>query len=302
MKVRIPVIAALLLCAACYREAPIVPTDAVDEPLFAFPQGNESYDRTLQTIQEDYGTYVIYKDIPNYLLNRAWVNVYLNSYIVADPVPDALVPWYIDFIKENVFDYVDPAAFGKFLPKYVFLVSNMHMILDGESKPHIPAKVDGIDFWAVSFQTTAAGALDRPDVHKTRSLMMYKLLQNMVDAGAVEIPASFKEGIDYETQVYDDINNPTLTSPYHYKSRGFVRYVDPSFDYHSPLTATFFSIAQTYNGDFLMFLREILYYTTAEFIADYGSYPLVMRRYNIVLDVFKQMGIDLKAITDGTKL
>lgn len=296
-------LAAAIAFSSCYTEAPLVPSDVVDEILFDFPQGNRDYDREIQQLQEQYGTYVIYKDIDRKLLNRAWVNVYINSYIKSDPVPEGLVQWYVDFVKGNVFRYFDPERFAVYMPKYLFLVSNMHMVLDGVDKKHMPAKTDGVDFWAVSFQTTESGALSNPDERLTRIMLAYSVLEKIVNEGRIEIPSGFYEGIDYTTTVYDDINNPDkLSSKYHYKTRGFVKYVDPSFEYNSPMTATFFSVAGSHNGDVLIYLREMLYETTAAFQSEYGAFPLVMRRYGIMLDAFRKIGIDIAAIADGTQI
>lgn len=287
-----------LAASSCYREAPIVPSDMAEKLYFEFPQGNASWDREIQQIQEQYGTYIIYKDIPMSMLNRAWVNVYIGSYIEAEPVPEALVPWYVDFVKRGVFRYFDSDRFAQYFPRYFFLVSNMHMVLDGAVKGHMPTKVDGVDFWALSFQTTEAGSLYLPDERLARISFAYRLVENMLKAGQIDIPAKFYEGVDYSEIVYDDINNhDKLNSKYHYQTRGFVKYVQPSFEYDSPLTNI--QLAAASNEDFLMYVRKILYSPTSEFLAENGSYPLVMRRYNIVLDLFRSLGIDLAGISDG---
>ena len=288
----------VLLAASCYKEAPIVPSDLADKLYFEFPQGNASHDRDIQQLQEQYGVYIIYKDIPVSMLNRAWVNVYIGSYIDADPVPQALVPWYVDFVKRGVFKYFDADKFAPYFPRYFFLVSNMHMVLDGVAKGHMATKVDGVDFWALSFQTTETGSLYLPDEHLARICFAYRLVENLLQAGQIEIPSKFYDGIDYNEIVYDDINNPNkLSSKYHYQTRGFVKYVQPGFEYDSPLTSI--KLAAAKNEDFLMYVRKILYSPTAEFVAENGSYPLVMQRYNIVLELFNGLGINLADISDG---
>lgn len=287
-----------LLAVSCYKEAPIKPTDVVDKLLFDFPQGSSEVDRRIQAIQEKYDTYLIYKDIPNSVLNRAWVNVYINSFIEAQPVPADLVGWYVDFVQEQLLDYFDAEKFKTYFPRYLFLVTNMHRVIDGQVKPHMPAKTDGVDFWALSFRTTESGALYLPEEKLARITLAYQLICNMLQGGLIEIPITFYDGIDYNTMIYDDVNNQDkLHSAYHYQTRGFVKYVQPSFEYESPLTNI--KLAAATNEDFLMYVRKILYSTTAEFTAENGSYALVMRRYNTVLDVFKGLGIDLAAISDG---
>lgn len=287
-----------LFAVSCYKEAPIQPTDVVDKLLFDFPQGSSEVDRQIQAIQEKYDTYLIYKDIPNSVLNRAWVNVYINSFIEAQPVPEALVPWYVDFVQKNILDYFEPSKFKTFLPRYLFLVCNMHRVIDGQVKPHMPAKTDGVDFWALSFQTTEAGALYLPDEKLARISLAYQMICNMLQGGIIEIPSTFYDGIDYSTMIYDDLNNPDkIHSPYHYQARGFVKYVQPSFEYESPITNI--KLVAATNEDFLMYVRKILYSSKAEFIAENGAYEKVMRRYEIVLGIFSNIGIDLAGLSEG---
>ena len=65
------------------------------------------------------------------------------------------------------------------------------------------------------------------------------------------------------------------------------------------LAAVLAAVIAMAGEDFLMYVRKILFSTPETFAAENGQYDLVMRRYNIVLDVFSEFGIDLNAIATG---
>ena len=50
-----------------------------------------------------------------------------------------------------------------------------------------------------------------------------------------------------------------------------------------------------------MYIRKILYTAPEAFVAENGTYDLVMKRYKIVLDCFNNYGIDLSGIAEGPK-
>ena len=48
-----------------------------------------------------------------------------------------------------------------------------------------------------------------------------------------------------------------------------------------------------------MYVRKILYTPPAQFISEHTRWELIMKRYQIVLDLFNSLGIDLSAISEG---
>lgn len=287
---------AAVLMVSCYSEEELVPTPQTDDLLFDFPQGNSESDRVLQKVQEEYGCYPVYRGITSNLLNRAWVNLYPNMTIVADEIADGELAFYTDFLTGHFLDWFDAETFGKYLPRYFFMVKNMHREENGIAKAHMPVKTDGVDFWAISFEDKFLENPVQSELKPQRLMLAYELILKALNAGKIEIPLNFTDGVDYRTPITNDVSNPHSAN--HYQTRGFVKYVQPSFSSES--IASLDLIASN-NEDFLMYVRKILYTTPESFVAENGTYALVMKRYQIVLDCFKKYKIDLSGIAKGPK-
>lgn len=301
MKMRIYKIVSVLavtmgLSSSCYKEEPIVPTPMRDDLLFEFPQDNQEYDRRIQKIHEQYGTYVIYKDIDQNLLNRAWINLYPAMTLVADPVKQEHINYYLDLLQAHLFDYCDSELMKSYFPKYFFLVNNLHLVDNGVSKAHMVAKTDGVDFWAFSLKEKD-GAMQTVNIRQARLVLAYALIKNAFDEGKIQVPASFYEGIDYKNVIYDAIYSDGTAHEWHYQQRGFVKYVQPSFE--SEGRTTDIALVASDGEDFLMYVRKILYTAPAQFISEHSRWELIMKRYQIVLNLFNELGIDLSAIAEG---
>lgn len=291
-------IAALVAFSSCYKEDKLMPTPMYNELLFEFPQDNKDYDRKIQSIQERNGTYVIYKDIDQNLINRSWINLFPDMPLVASPVSTSNILHYVDYLEDNFFRHFTSETFLKLLPKYFFILNDMHREEKGVAKAHQYTKTDGIDFWALSFQETENGGLKSYDSKKIRITLCYALIKKAFDEGLIEVPATFSQGIDYKNPIYNyaypDGTIPEPVHEFHYQLRGFVKYVQPDFEYESP--ATNINVVSMAGEDFLMFVRKILYSTPASFLTENSRWDLVMKRYQIVLDVFNDLGVDLNAI------
>lgn len=286
----------ILAASGCYKEDPIVATPMRDDLLFEFPQDNQEHDRRIQKIQEEYGTYVIYKDIDQNLLNRAWINLYPSMTLVADPVKQEHITYYLDMLQSHLFDYCDSELMKSYFPKYFFLVNNLHRVDNGVDKAHMVAKTDGVDFWAFSLKEKD-GAMQTVNIRQARLCLAYALIKAAFDEGKIQIPASFYEGVDYKNVIYDAIYSDGTVHEWHYQQRGFVKYVQPSFE--SEGRTTDIAVVASDGEDFLMYVRKILYTPPAQFISEHTRWELIMRRYQIVLDVFNDLGIDLSAIAEG---
>lgn len=292
----ISVLTVALAASSCYKEDPIVATPMRDDLLFEFPQDNQDYDRRIQKIQEKYGTYVIYKDIDQNLLNRAWINLYPSMTLVADPVKEEHINYYLDQLQAHLFDYCDSELMKSYFPKYFFLVNNLHRVDNGVDKAHMVAKTDGVDFWAFSLKEKD-GVMQTVNIRQARLTLAYALIKNAFDEGKIQVPASFYDGVDYKNPIYDAIYSDGTAHEWHYQQRGFVKYVQPSFESESRTTDI--TVVASDGEDFLMYVRKILYTTPAQFISEHSRWELVMKRYQIVLNMFNDLGIDLSAISEG---
>ena len=292
------VLMAVFSLPSCYEEPPLTPSALRDDLLFEFPQDNKEHDRAIQNIQEEFGTYVIYKDITDNLLNRAWINLYPTMTLTSSPLAEGHVPYYVDFLQAHLFDYFKGAdVINESLPKYFFIVNNMHREENGVAKPHLFTMTEGVDFWALSFKVSEAGVIQAFDSKLARIKLAYALIKAAYEEGKIEVPASFYQGIDYKNPVYNAIYNDGSVHEWHYQLRGFVKYVQPTFEYESP--ATNISVIGMAGEDFLMYVRKILFTSPAAFLSENSRWEKVMERYRIILDMFESYGVDLSAISEG---
>ena len=294
---------AMMICcaafffAACDSEQEIIPTKLYDDLLFDFPQGRTEEDHELQKIQEAYGIYPIYKDVTYEMLNRAWVNLYPNMYIESTPIQEHHLPIYTSFLKEHIFDNFQAGKYNDLLPRYIFMVNDMHRVDNKVAKPHMFTKLDGVDFWAISFESENIEHLYSEDLKKCRIVIVYEIICRAMKKGLIMEPENFTQGIDYKTIVYD---HPDPNSIYNFMNRGFVEWIPEDFSRSGlPVTMNNLPILSQPNQDFLAYVREILNTTPRTFDAKYGTYKKVMERYKMVIDSFNASGIDLNKLATG---
>lgn len=285
------------LFAACDTEEAIIPTKLYDDLSFDFPQGRTEEDHELQKIQEAYGVYPIYKDVTHEMLNRAWVNLYPNMYLESNPIEESHLPVYVHFLKEHIFSNFEPGKYNQLLPRYIFMVNDMHRVSNGMAKPHMYTKLDGVDFWAISFESENIGHLFSEDLKRCRIVIVYEIISKALSKGLIAEPENFTQGMDYKTIVYD---HPDPNSVYNFKNRGFVEWIPEDFSRSGlPVTMNNLPMLSQPNQDYLAYIREILHTTPRTFNAKYGAYEKVMARYRAVIDSFEEFGIDLNKLATG---
>ena len=121
----------LLFCltfSSCYNEDIINPTP---DPLalaggFEFPQGNNSWDNDVMKIYQDFGVKIIYKDITEKDLNKNWTNggVGSSSRVFENCLNDEMGAFYITFMKNHIFPYLNREVTDRVFPMYWYMVYN----------------------------------------------------------------------------------------------------------------------------------------------------------------------------------
>lgn len=90
----------LLTLTACDKsDGPLEPSGNYSVLRFDFPQGNNPWDDDIVDIHDEYGTYVIYKDITDQDINRQWQSLGTSKPQTCDPVPAEDVQYYVDFSR-----------------------------------------------------------------------------------------------------------------------------------------------------------------------------------------------------------
>ena len=77
------ILAGLVSFSACNEDEEIVPSGNYSPIRGGFPQGTTKYDSLIYDIKQEYGVYLIYKDITEEDLNRDWVSVGTGDLYVA---------------------------------------------------------------------------------------------------------------------------------------------------------------------------------------------------------------------------
>ncbi len=119
-----------LVCIAlfnnsCYHEDDLTPSGEFRPVGLEFPQGNNAWDKEIEKIHDTYGVYIFYKDVTEALLNRQWTSIGTGDLIVGEDLSDEKVPFYINFIENDVFKYVNRKLISKTLPVRLYMLDNL---------------------------------------------------------------------------------------------------------------------------------------------------------------------------------
>lgn len=327
----LPIIAAVaMLTYSCTPgEDPIVPSNNYSVIRFEFPQGNNSWDMDLKEIHDTYGVYLLYKDINDKDLNKTWTAIPTGNLFYGNPLNDSQVQYYVNFFKNNFFNYLTPSFTKNSMPVKIYMLDNLRSVPrdaedDGYNGPNgysqyfINTKFDGFDYWAISFKNsemTDDNVMDSdgvtPLLKIKRCAFLYKLLVNALKNEDIVEPTSFGEGTDYQTAYR---TTDSAASNY-YMKRGFIDVLTADFQLNRngmreapSLYVSYWRSTQQIepevgaHRDFMVYVRAAMFYTQAEFFAKYDAeeYPLIAEKYGIVTDYFRnKVGIDLEQVAIG---
>ena len=329
------ILSSLFFVTAC-KEDPIEPSGNYSVLRLTFPQGDSDYDKELKEIHDTYDTYVLYRGITLPDLNREWTSVGTGGTYYGDDVPEKYRRFYVDFIKRHVLDNVSVEIAKNALPVKVYLLHNLRCIPSGEpDKPYDPEeyakdpetavspyfqsnRLDGFDYWAISFRPKEIADNDRQALRMRRCALVYQFILKAWKQGKIVQPEGMMDGLDLETAFSYDHQNPEMNtgSKNHPWKRGFVWYIYPEFD--PDLNRGQFENTSTYisyydgngrtkldredNVYFLNYVRAAMYYTRTEFFAKYSEtkFPIIKEKYELVVKYMKEKyAIDLEGIANG---
>lgn len=173
---------------------------------FEFPQGNDAWDREFKQIAEDWGMYVIYRDIDSMVLNRSWTNPPNGAVsYMGDPVPDEYMPVYLDIVKNSLLGPLDKhnESHRKQLPIYFFLLNNFR---DSQGKT-LQINTNGFDYWVLSFtDAELSSGLNAVTKHKIACTFGYLPISSALSVGTLLIPEEFIRTTDYTSPIAAEIN------------------------------------------------------------------------------------------------
>lgn len=227
-------LSAVLTLNACSSEE-LGPVEMASVLRFEFPQGDNVWDREFVQIAEDWGMYVIYKDIDSLALNRSWTTpVNASMAYKGDPVPEEYIPVYLDLIKTTMLASLDKSneSNRKMLPVYLLLLNNFR----SPSGQMMQINMNGFDYWVLSLtDEELASGLSPESKHKIACTFGYLPIASELERGELAAPAKFLELTDYNTpigvaydmgQPFNDCHDPVNL----YLRRGFLPQTSEDFE------------------------------------------------------------------------
>ncbi len=325
MKFKIFTIALALgmIMPSCSDEDKLTPSGDYSVVRFEFPQGNNDFDKELEAIHDEYGIYVIYKDITVQDLNRKWTSVGTDNTYYGNDVPASDMPFYVDFLKNRVFKYMDKKDVDAVFPVKVYLMENFRALPYGMednedrdnqssadsygdiiSRYFQPMKTNGFDYWTISFKKSEIEGRNPEGPKRVAAVIFYSALENAIRSGKYAEPANFRDGIDFETKLVDSKYTRDENCPL---NRGIPIYITEHFGTQNSqfeIEGSYYISEYRKDGTrdlFFEYIRQALYYTPEEFVKKYPEryYPLLNEKYNMVVDYFLSKGVDLAAMAGG---
>ena len=96
-------------CVACTDDDNVKNMNSFNMLRFDFPQGNNPWDKEIEQIAQEWGMYIIYKNVDSTDLNRTWTSSYDTSIpiYVCDEPTDKEIQLYLELIKEWLLGSLD---------------------------------------------------------------------------------------------------------------------------------------------------------------------------------------------------
>ena len=326
-------LAGLVLFNACDEEENITPSGNYSPIRGGFPQGNTEYDSLINDIKQEYGVYLLYKDITEEDLNRDWVSagtgdIYVGGYDEErdDPswnLPEAHLPFYVSFFYDYIFPNISKEFAQSTFPVKIYMIHNLRTEprdLGGNSEPSgtntdpfKSIKLGNFDNWAISFKDEVINGTDAEySIRQQRCIFMIQALYNAIEKGEIDSPSEFWVGYDFSADKKMNNVDPSKAN-YKYKL-GFVDMINDNFGTgvqkqvfvppYANETSCYYWEKDKYPhyNLFTTYIKNAMWLTPEEFEARYPSseYPMTKEKYDIVVNhMLSTYGIDLVGIARG---
>ena len=302
-----------------------------------FPQDTTVYDSLINEIKNEYGVYLLYKDITEEDLNRDWVSagtgdIYVAGYEyeredLAWNLPEEQLPFYVNFFYNYIFPNISKEFANSTFPVKIYMIHNLRTEPrdfgedSGENAggtavdPSKSIKLGNFDNWAISFKEEMINGVNAEySLKQLRCVFMIEALKNAMEKGEIDSPDEFWSGFDFSGDKKMNHVDPSKAN-YKYKL-GFVDTINDNFgtgvqqQVWAPAIANETSCYYWEKGKyphydlFATYIKNIMWLTPDEFEARYpsGKYPMIKEKYDIVVEhMLDKYGIDLKGIAIGKK-
>lgn len=326
------VFAIVATLVACHdSEDMITPSGNYSPIRGGFPQGNSKYDTIINNIKDEYGVYLLYKDITETDLNRNWLSTGTGDIYIAGPeeernapawnLPEEQLPYYVDYFRNEIFSNISREFAKSAFPVKMYMIDNLRTEPrdfgeDSGNSSSGGTNIDprkllmkgNFDCWAISFSDEMMNSDEASYALKQqRCMLIIELIKNIDSKNELGSPDEFWAGFNFKDTM--DIKNPSAAN-YKYKL-GFVDMINDNFgtgrqkqvwvEYYFTSTEYWEKSNPNYNL-FTTYIKNIMWLTPEEFEERYpiADYPMVHEKRDIAINYMKEKhGIDLIRISYG---
>lgn len=325
-------LASLTLLSACHEsEDAITPSGNYSPIRGGFPQGDSKYDSIINDIKNEFGVYLLYKDVTEVDLNREWVSTGTGDIYVAGSeeerdapswnLPEEQLPYYVNYFKEDIFPNIGKEFANSAFPVKIYMINNLRTeprdfgeendeeVSGGtDTDPRKMLMKGTFDSWAISFTDEMMNSSEAEYALKQqRCMLIIELIKNIDNKNELGSPDEFWTGFNFNDTM--DIKKPE-SAKYKYKL-GFVDMINDNFGtgqrkqvwVESYFTSTSYWEKSNKNYNlFTTYIKNIMWLTPEEFEQRYpiALYPMIHEKRDIVIDyMMKRHGVDLVKISYG---
>lgn len=250
-KITLIVLTALVSFTACREnEDEITPSGNYSPIRGGFPQGDSELDQRIYQIKQDYGVYLLYKDVTETDMNRTWESAGTGNIIVAGDEADREkntwdlpldhLPFYVDFFDNYIFPNITKEFAQSTFPVKIYMIHNLREEArkfgdeneEGNNNgtgvaPNKNLHIGTFDNWVISFpeevaKGTDTGADTEYMLKQQRCIFMTNVIKNSIQKGDLKAPDEFwtdysmekdSKCIDGKHDGCDKVYIPTDTVP-----------------------------------------------------------------------------------------
>ena len=326
-------LACIVSLNACNEEELLTPSGNYSPIRGGFPQGESMHDSIINKIKNEYGVYLLYKDITEEDLNRDWVSagtgdIYVGGYEderddLAWNLPEEHLPFYVDYFYNYIFPNISKEFATSTFPVKIYMIHNLRTeprdygegnVSGGTSgDPFKSIKLGNFDNWAISFKDEVINGNDAEyTLRQQRCMFMIQAIYNAITKGEITSPVEFWSGFDFSADKKMNHVDPDKAN-YKYKL-GFVDMINDNFGtgvqkqvfvppYANETSCYYWEKDKYPNYNlFTTYIKNAMWLTPEEFDARYpaSKYPMIAEKYNIITTyMLETYGIDLIGIACG---
>ena len=266
IKITLFALAALVTFNACRdAEEEIIPSGNYSPIRGGFPQGDSEYDQIIYQIKQEYGVYLLYKDVTEEDMNRTWVSEGAGNIIVAGDsadrdkgawdLPSDHLPFYVNFFQNYIFPNITKEFAKTTLPVKIYMIHNLReekRKFSNAGDSNTPdaggageasrknLHIGTFDNWVISFPEEVIKGTDSEYIlRQQRCIFMTNIIKKSIEDGKIVPPEGFWEKYNLTTSktCYDDgdhtncsmINVTDKNADNHIYKFGFVDVLEEKF-------------------------------------------------------------------------